>query len=379
MEDSTTTSGEEALYDLLFGDETSSKSFRDQQTNSDFYVTAFSTESKRKNKEESFLYLQELNAFHLDRLQLEPALLQDKKQQIHEEIKNLAFSNYKTFIRTAQCSREIYSDFSIIDAKLDHLIEKLPEFGSVCDSFTKSIQNITTARKSNNLTLQKHNQLLEILEISQLMDTCVRNEYYDEALDLSNYVKRLDKKFSQSIPLIQQIVNDVNNSLNLMLKQLLQQLKTNLQFNQCLKIIGLIRRLDVFTESELRLKFLQLRDSWLQSLLQNIPNTDPYHHISKTIEEYRIHLFDIITQYRAIFSDDEMSSTGSTYLGQQRDSANNESRLFYCWLQQKIKRFLSVLRKDLRLGVGSRMDSVLSQAMYFGLAFSRVGLDFRYS
>ena len=71
----------------------------------------------------------------------------------------------------------IIQDFSIIDTKLDNLITQLPDFSSKCDNFTKLIQGLNTNRRSNNLTLQKHNQLLEILEISQLMDTCVRNEY----------------------------------------------------------------------------------------------------------------------------------------------------------------------------------------------------------
>jgi hypothetical protein len=176
------TCGEEILYHLLFVDSSQSQSsssllasgaFTCQQSNSVAMVQSSQDEvSQRKSLDDSYAYLQEINSFHIDRLQLEPTVLLDKKQLIQDEIKNFSFSNYKTFIRTAQCSKEIYADFSVIESKLDQLISRLPEFGNVCDNFTKMIQILNTSRRSNNLTLQKHNQLLEILEISQLMDTC---------------------------------------------------------------------------------------------------------------------------------------------------------------------------------------------------------------
>lgn len=60
------------------------------------------------------------------------------------------------------------------------------------------------------------------------------------------------------------------------------------------------------------------------------PPSPAYHHLSKSIEVSRVHLFDIVTQYRAIFPDDDTlhhSSSSQPHL---------DGALFYAWLGSKV-------------------------------------------
>jgi hypothetical protein len=156
-------------------------------------------------------------------LDKEPDRLLDEKTTIQQNIQDLICSNYKTFIYAADNSNEIFKEvfkfityynkyklefisffilqFNQTESKLDNLLENIPEFINKCKSFCIKSEEINIHKRLNSLILKKNTELVEILELPQLMKLYLQNNEYNEALEISQYVKLINGKFGD-IPII---------------------------------------------------------------------------------------------------------------------------------------------------------------------------------
>ncbi|XP_020578020.1 conserved oligomeric Golgi complex subunit 8 isoform X2 [Phalaenopsis equestris] len=246
------------------------------------------------------------------------------------------------------------------------LTTEIPKLTSGCTEFIELAQQILEEKKLNETLLTNHSTLLDLLEIPQLMDTCVRNGNYDEALDLEAFVCKLAKMHSE-IPVIQALAAEVKQTTQSLLSQLLQKLRSNIQLPECLRIVAHLRRIGVFGESEMRLQFLRCREAWLSGILGDLDQSNVYEYLKGMVNCHRMHLFDVVNQYRAIFSNDKSGN-----------DENYDGGLLFSWSMHQIRNHLGTLEVMLpKISEGGSLSNILDQCMYCAMGLGLVGLDFR--
>lgn len=311
-------------------------------------------------------YVSELLSFTLDRLHKEPELLRVDAERIRRQMQEVAVNNYRAFISAADALVSIRHEVSSIDKHLESLIAEVPKLTSGCSEFIESAEKILEKRKMNQTLLTNHSTLLDLLEIPQLMDTCVRNGNYDEALDLEAFVSKLSTMHPK-LAVIQALAADVRQTTQALLSQLLQKLRSNIQLPECLRIIGYLRRIGVYSEYEMRLQFLRCRESWLSGILDDLDQRNAYEYLKGMVNCHRMHLFDVVNQYRAIFADDTSGS-----------EENYDGGLLFSWAMHQIASHLKTLKIMLpKITEGGSLSNILDQCMYCAMGLGWVGLDFR--
>lgn len=326
-------------------------------------------------------YLTRLSQMGVMSISAEPDRLKAEREHIGVQMDELAFEHFGTFTSGAKVLESMHSEMEKLVESAAKVEASLPRLSGACQDFFQRVKGISKARKVNHKTLRQHAQLLELLEMPQLMDACVQNQHYEEALELQQHALRLASQH-HDIPIVRMIANDIKESTTAMQRQLHSLLSGNVTLPTCLRLIGFLRRLGLYSDFELRIVYLQCRSTYLAEKLALIPSTNAYMYLSKIVDLTRAQLSEVITQYRAIFDqeDDSTSTTSTNALGSSSATTKSEevSTILQCWIFNQTDSFVHTLEQKLPLiQDGTSIANLLSQCMYFGLSLGRLGADFR--
>jgi hypothetical protein len=254
-------------------------------------------------RDEQERFLLSLLSMGLERVAAEPERLASECRAVKIETETHAVENYSAFLQSAVCVRKVREELEHSGRLLHELAAEVPNLHTASSQVVQHARDVEALRKDTHTTAKMHSQLLQLLEVPQLMDTAVRNEYYEEALELGAFASRMRTRFTD-IALIERLREDVERSERHMLQALLQKLQSSIQLPMCLQVIGVLRRTGRHDDQQLRSVFLRCRDHWLQSALDEASRlSSDYQQVCKVTDVFRVYMFEIVTQYRAIFLD----------------------------------------------------------------------------
>ena len=246
-------------------------------------------------------YLAELLSFSLDRRNKEPELLRDEQERIQRQLEETAFKNYRAFVATAECIEKVAEGLGKIGTDLSSVYARVPEIEGRGKVYESTLEGHLRDQKQTKAVSASAAQVQEILEVTQLMETCVRQGSYDEALDLEAFVSKL-VVLHPNVEVVASLAARAKDLSRQMQSRLFSRLRQGLQLPECLRIVGYLRRMGTHTESGLREEYLECRDGWFQELVDGLPRHDHYGFVKRLTDYHRVHLFDVIMQFRAIFS-----------------------------------------------------------------------------
>ena len=322
-------------------------------------------------------YLSDLLSYSLERLNKEPEALANEETRLRDGVRDAAVRHYRAFVDAGGCYQSVRDEVRQIQRGLEAMRASLPELRAGCQRFAGRAEEISRARALNRRTLAAQGTLLDLLETPQLQETCLRHGNYDEALDLEAHVEKLAALHAADVPVVAELAEGSKRSSRVMLRQLLTRLRGAIQLPECLRIVGYLRRMSALDEVGLRRTFLRCREGHVADAVADLDDGNAYEYLKRLTDLHRVHLFDVVMQYRAIFGDGADGDEDDR--GEDAEDAEGaDGGLLYGWSAHRVGEYLALVEKTLpRIDEGGALASVMEHCGYCGGSLARVGLDFR--
>ncbi|KAL0575016.1 hypothetical protein V5O48_006945 [Marasmius crinis-equi] len=364
-------------------------------------------------------YLNHLTTLPLSTLLSEPTVLQTQSHHLTSSLTSLTHTSYPTFISLHTTTTALTSALNNFSSALDSLItESLPALEDSSSTWRKQTDSVLSERRKARVVLEQHEKIRDLLDIPLLIETCVRNGYFSEALALSTHAKSIASSYSTSSrtpPLVlTSVMSEVQTAVDHMLLTLLSTLQEpNRKLPALWKAVNFIRKMEAFpnespdavhSEEQVALAFLSGREKCLSAALegskrdimrlvdagtlQEKDKSDLVEHLRRYIDLWRKETSDIVAQYTSIFLE-HLASEGSESTKKSSSTTSSPLPTDLAWrihnllttytlhnLETHLIPLLAPKLTLIHLPL-SQLQSILKPLTFCCNSFARIGMDFR--
>lgn len=322
-------------------------------------------------------YIEELCSYGVDRLTREPEELTAACVRLKNDLEEVSCGNYRALIESFECAGAVRDGVADVRSRLDKLIVELPGLADVTKQFSIKVSQKQQERERRLRAITEHHAIADILELPRLMQALLAAELYDEALELREHTIKLTIMHPDET-LIMNVGKEMHILTQQMVIQLLVLLRNTIQLPMCLRVVGFLRRLGLFSEFRLRMLFLHCRGEWMRLGMESSTSMGHQAYLVHLSDNTRAMMFEIITQYRAAFNDDIDDAEADEYTTNDTRDETYSSSILFDWTSSCIADYLEKLKDGVRhIADGAALNTVMQQAMYCGQSLGRVGADFR--
>ncbi|EGO05342.1 hypothetical protein SERLA73DRAFT_157902 [Serpula lacrymans var. lacrymans S7.3] len=365
----------------------------------------------------STAYLSQLPSLSLPELLSTPSTLTTQSHTLTSSLTTLTHTSYPTFLSLHRTSTALLSSLSSLDTALSaFLTTALPALDDAARQFRDTTgHSLLQERQRAKHVLEQHDKLRDLLDVPVLIDTCVRNGMYAEALAIAAHASSALSSSADDNALTNSLQAQIAASLHAMRLLLLNTLHEPARKLPALwKAVQFLRRMQALQEDELAIAFVSARVACLRSALEGVGQAsfggtsktdghtkksaeererereregeDVARYLKKYIDIWREGAYDILTQYTTIFLDRSPSTYASVPSHTSHASSaptsttiTSTTPLTQALPAPLVQTLLTLLLPTLRTHLPSahpHLAPLSTQLSYCTSALARVGTDF---
>lgn len=176
-----------------------------------------------------------------------------------------------------------------VNKKFPNLVEKIENFDGFADNIFREFMRLDDASSDTSL-------IWEVLNLTKLMDACIKAGQYDCAYGLSTFASNLQQSKLVESPIIKKVLTTLIEARHGLLDILFNKFSGPIDLAKSIQVVNNIRKIPYISNLQLRVSLLQYRDIYLEKNVMAIM-TEPDYAV-KIVDTYRDCMYDTSKFFR---------------------------------------------------------------------------------